>query len=179
MSGLVISGLRAAVGGRDILHGVDLEVRAGEVHAVMGPNGAGTSTLSNVLMGRPGYEVQGGSVTLDGVEMLGLAPWERAQAGLFLAPQDPVEVPGVPLVDVLAAALFAAGRLAEADPAALARRLASEAREIGLAPAFLERALNVDASGGEKKRIETLQLAALQPRLPCSTSSTPDWTSTR
>ncbi|MCU1491430.1 MAG: FeS assembly ATPase SufC [Acidimicrobiaceae bacterium] len=164
MSTLTISGLRAAVGGREILRGIDLEVRSGEVHAVMGPNGAGKSTLSHVLMGHPGYEVLGGSVTLDGVELLTLATWERAQAGLFLAPQDPVEVPGVPIGDVLAAALIAGDRAGEAAPAVLHAKMAAEAAEIGLAPVFLERAINVDASGGEKKRIETLQLATLGPR---------------
>jgi Fe-S cluster assembly ATP-binding protein len=164
MSTLEITGLRAAVGGREILRGVDLVVRSGEVHAVMGPNGAGKSTLAHVLMGHPGYEVLGGSVTLDGLELLGLPTWKRAQAGLFLAPQDPVEVPGVPIRDVLAAALIAGDRPAEADLAALTRRMAAEAAEIGLAPVFLERSLNVDASGGEKKRIETLQLATLAPR---------------
>ena len=163
-STLTIAGLRAAVGGKEILHGVDLQLRSGEVHAVMGPNGAGKSTLSHVLMGHPGYEVLGGSVTLDGVELLGLATFERAQAGLFLAPQDPVEVPGVPISDVLRAALVAAGRDGEAMPDTLARKMSDEAGEIGLAPAFLVRALNVDASGGEKKRIETLQLAILAPR---------------
>lgn len=164
MSTLSISGLRAAVGGREILRGVDLEVRSGEVHAVMGPNGAGKSTLSHVLMGHPGYEVLGGSVTLDGVELLTMATWERAQAGLFLAPQDPVEVPGVPIADVLAAALAAAGRDEEAAAGGLFARMTAEAVAIGLSPAFLERAINVDASGGEKKRIETLQLALLVPR---------------
>jgi Fe-S cluster assembly ATP-binding protein len=103
-------------------------------------------------------------VKLDGVELLGMPTWKRAQAGLYLAPQDPVEIPGVPIADVLAAALVAAGRTGEAEPAALAERMAAEAMEIGLAPIFLERALNVDASGGEKKRIETLQLATLGPR---------------
>jgi Fe-S cluster assembly ATP-binding protein len=164
MSTLRIEGLHASVAGREILRGVDLEVRSGEVHAVMGPNGAGKSTLSHVLMGHPGYEVLSGSVTLDGVELLGLATWERAQAGLFLAPQDPIELPGVPIADVLAAALIAGGRGKEADRGTLAARMAAEASEIGLAPAFLVRALNVDASGGEKKRIETLQLACLAPR---------------
>jgi len=152
------------VGGREILRGVDLEVASGEVHVVMGPNGAGKSTLSHVLMGHPGYEVLAGSVQLDGEELLGLPTWKRAQAGLFLAPQDPVEVPGVPIADVLAAALSAGGRDGEAALDRLLPLMADEAAAIGLAPVFLQRALNVDASGGEKKRIETLQLAALAPR---------------
>ncbi len=163
-STLTIAGLRAAVGGVEILHGIDLELHSGEVHAIMGPNGAGKSTLSHVLMGRAGYEVLGGSVRLDGVELLDLDTYERAQAGLFLAPQDPVEIPGVSIADVLGAALAAAGCEADAEPAALGAKLAAEAAAIGLAPAFLGRALNVDASGGEKKRIETLQLAVLAPR---------------
>jgi len=164
VSTLEISGLRAAVAGREILRGVDLVVRSGEVHAVMGPNGAGKSTLSNVLMGHPGYTVLAGSVRLDGEELLGLPTWRRAQAGLFLAPQDPVEVPGVSIGDVLAAALEAAGRVEDSRPDVVAARLAREAELIGLSPAFISRALNVDASGGEKKRIETLQLAILEPR---------------
>src|SRR3954469_5237118 len=94
MSELVISGLRASVDGKDILRGLDLTVRSGEVHAVMGPNGSGKSTLSHVLMGKPGYTVTGGSVTLDGVDLLALPTWQRAQAGLFLAMQYPIEVPG-------------------------------------------------------------------------------------
>jgi Fe-S cluster assembly ATP-binding protein len=199
MSVLRISGLRAGVAGKEVLHGIDLEVRSGEVHAVMGPNGAGKSTLGYVLMGRPGYEVLGGSATIDGLDLLTLPTYERARAGLFLAPQDPTAVPGVPLPVVLAAAFAAAGpdgegvlSLAEAaaelaaaertgslpagalaagahggssgDGTALQRRLADEARRIGLDVALLERGLNVDASGGERKRLETLQLAMLRPR---------------
>src|SRR6476619_5042717 len=110
MSELRIDDLRATVDGKEILTGVTLTVRSGEVHVVMGPNGSGKSTLSHVLMGKPGYEVLGGSVTLDGTELLGLPAWQRAQAGLFLAMQYPIEVPGVALRDVLNEALVAAGR---------------------------------------------------------------------
>lgn len=159
-SALVISGLRAAVDGNEILKGVDLEIRPGEVHAVMGPNGAGKSTLSHVLMGRPGYEVLAGSVTLDGVELLELPTWQRARAGLFLAMQYPTEVPGVSLDDVLSASV--AADFASDDE--LDRRLRAEAERIGFDDQFLRRALNVDMSGGEKKRNETLQLAVMTPR---------------
>src|SRR5580693_9985837 len=98
---LAIHGLRAGVAGLEVLTGVDLVVRSGEVHAVMGPNGSGKSTLAHVLMGRPGYEILGGSVTLDGIDLLSLPTWERARAGLFLAMQHPIEVPGVSLLTSL------------------------------------------------------------------------------
>src|SRR5438477_3071008 len=101
MTKLVVSGLRAAAGGQEILRGVDFAVESGQVHAVMGPNGSGKSTLAHVIMGKPGYDVTGGSVTLDGVELLELPTWQRAQAGLFLALQYPTEVPGVPLEQAL------------------------------------------------------------------------------
>ena len=110
MSILEISGLRVRVGGQEILKGVDLRVTSGEIHAVMGPNGSGKSTLAHAVMGRPGYDVTGGSVTIDGVELLDLEPSERAKAGLFLSFQYPVEVPGVPVLAVLREALTAAGR---------------------------------------------------------------------
>jgi Fe-S cluster assembly ATP-binding protein len=161
MSSLVVSGLRAGVGGKEILRGVDLEVSSGQVHAVMGPNGSGKSTLAHVIMGAPGYEVLGGSVTLDGVDLLALPTWRRAQAGLFLAMQYPTEVPGVSLADAMAAALAPQGR-ATADVAEL---VASEAVRVGMSPALLARPLNVDLSGGEKKRNETLQLAVLAPKI--------------
>ena len=110
LSVLTISGLHAGVEGRAILRGIDLEVRSGEIHAVMGPNGSGKSTLAHVLMGRPGYEVTAGSVSLDGIELLSLEPFERAQAGLFLTFQYPIEVPGVAISAALAESLLAAGR---------------------------------------------------------------------
>ncbi len=160
MTTLLVDGLRAAAGGSEILHGIDLEVSSGEVHAVMGPNGSGKSTLSHVIMGRPGYTVTGGSVTLDGVDLLLLPTWKRAQAGLFLAMQYPTEVPGVSLESLLIEAALAAGR----DPEVVRERMVVEAGRIGFEERFLERPLNVDLSGGEKKRNETLQLGVLQPK---------------
>jgi Fe-S cluster assembly ATP-binding protein len=159
-SELRIEGLRAAVGEREILNGIDLVVRSGEVHAVMGPNGSGKSTLSHVLMGKPGYEVLGGSVTIDGVDLLGLPTWKRAQAGLFLALQYPIEVPGVSTADMLRESFRASGH----DPSLVDARVAGEAERIGLTTALVERPLNVDLSGGEKKRNETMQLGVLAPR---------------
>ena len=157
---LRIEGLRASVGGIDILHGIDLEIRPGEVHAIMGPNGSGKSTLAHVLMGRHGYEVTGGSVTLDGVDLLALPTWERARAGLFLALQHPTEVPGVSLESVVAEAARADGRSTEG----IYELLVTEAARIGFDERFLARALNVDLSGGEKKRNETLMLSSLKRR---------------
>jgi Fe-S cluster assembly ATP-binding protein len=165
MTTLVVEGLFVSVGGTEILRGIDLEVRSGEVHAVMGPNGAGKSTLGHALMGHPDFTVTGGSLTLDGTDLLALATWERAARGLFLAPQYPVELPGVRPFDVLVEALAARRGGSDPDRAALAARTAAEAAEIGLAAEFLARPLNVDASGGEKKRLETLQLAVLEPAI--------------
>jgi len=165
MSVLKIVGLHARVDSREILRGIDLEVKSGDIHAVMGPNGSGKSTLAHVLMGRPGYEVTSGSVTLDGAELLGLEPYERSKAGLFLTFQYPIEVPGVPLAAALSESLVASGRAAEAEPVVLARRLAAEAAELGIPPEIMQRSLNVDLSGGEAKRNETLQLAVLRPRI--------------
>jgi Fe-S cluster assembly ATP-binding protein len=158
---LEIRGLRAGVAGKEILQGIDLTIRSGEVHAVMGPNGSGKSTLSHVILGRPGYEVLGGTVTLDGADVLAMTPWERAQAGLFLAMQYPTEVPGVALVDLLEASFAAAGRDVSEVPALVA----AEAERIGFDERFLTRPLNVDLSGGEKKRNETLQLGVLRPAI--------------
>ena len=158
---LEVEGLRAGVAGKEILRGVDLTVRSGEVHAVMGPNGSGKSTLAHVLMGRPGYEVLGGSVRLDGVDLLGLAPWERAQAGLFLALQYPTEVPGVSLHDLLETSARAAGRAVGGIDDAIA----GEVERLALDPRLVDRPLNVDLSGGEKKKNETLQLGVLRPAI--------------
>jgi Fe-S cluster assembly ATP-binding protein len=157
---LSVAGLRAGVPEREILEGIDLELRSGEVHAVMGPNGSGKSTLAHVLMGRPGLRVSAGGVSLDGIDLLALPTWKRAQAGLFLVPQYPTEVPGVSLQDALGEALTAAGR----DRAEVPELVAAEAGRIGFDPRFLDRPLNVDLSGGEKKRNETVQLGVLRPR---------------
>ena len=161
MSTLEIKGLRAGVGGKEILRGIDLTVSSGEVHAVMGPNGSGKSTLSHVLMGRPGYEVLGGNVLLDGRDLLSLPAHERAKAGLFLAMQYPTEVPGVAVEEMLTEALVATGK-AGSDVHAV---MAEEAVKIGFDERFLARPLNVDLSGGEKKRNETLQLGVLRPKI--------------
>jgi Fe-S cluster assembly ATP-binding protein len=162
---LCIEGLRAGIPGREILRGVTLTVRSGEVHAVMGPNGSGKSTLAHVLMGRPGYEILDGSVTLDGIDLLALPTWQRARAGLFLGMQHPIEVPGVSLVKSLTAARqrIPADEIG-AGAGDMGDRLHEEARRIGFDERFLSRPLNVDLSGGERKRNETLQLGVLRPR---------------
>ena len=160
MSTLEIRGLRAAVGDKEILKGIDLTVKSGEVHAIMGPNGAGKSTLSAVIMGKPGYTVLGGSVTLDGEELLDLPTWQRAVRGLHLVMQYPTEVPGVHVDEVLVEALRARGR----STAGLDSVIAAEAGRINFDADLVSRALNVDLSGGEKKRNETLQLGVLAPR---------------
>ena len=157
-----MSGLRAAAGGQEILRGVDFAVESGQVHAVMGPNGSGKSTLAHVIMGRPGYEVLAGSVTLDGTDLLELPTWRRAQAGLFLALQYPTEVPGVSLEEALVEAVQARG---DGEGEGVHQRLADEAARVGLDARFLGRALNVDFSGGEKKRNETVQLGVLRPKI--------------
>ena len=160
MSALEIKGLRAEVAGKEILQGIDLVVKSGEVHAIMGPNGAGKSTLSAVIMGKPGYKVLAGSVTLDGVDMLALPTWERAIAGLHLVMQYPTEVPGVHADQVMAEALTARHRGTEG----MAARITQEALRINMDPELVTRALNVDLSGGEKKRNETMQLGVLEPK---------------
>ncbi len=159
MSVLKVTDLHAAVDGHEILRGVDLEIASGEVHALMGPNGSGKSTLAHVLMGRDDYVVTAGSVTIDGEELLGLPTWQRAERGLFLAMQYPVEVPGVRLVDFLEAAIRGRG----GEPNGLTVRLAAEAERLHVDEQFLTRGVNVEFSGGEQKRAETLQLAVLEP----------------
>ena len=158
---LEIINLAVSVGGSQILNDVSLTIKSGEVHAVMGPNGAGKSTLSAALMGKPGYVVTGGSVKLDGVDMLALPTWQRATAGLHLIMQYPTEIPGVMLQDAMSAALDARKR----DTANLRSLIATEAKRISFDTELVDRAVNVDFSGGEKKRNETVQLAVLQPKI--------------
>jgi Fe-S cluster assembly ATP-binding protein len=160
MSTLLIRDLHAAVDGFEILRGVDLEVRTGEVHALMGPNGSGKSTLSHALMGRSDYAVTAGSVTIDGEELLELPTWQRAARGLFLAMQYPVAVPGVPVGELVGAAMRARGD----DGAGLGERLRAEADRLDVRDEFLTRGVNDEFSGGEQKRMETLQLAVLAPK---------------
>jgi Fe-S cluster assembly ATP-binding protein len=161
MSTLEIRDLQVKVGDTQILNGITLTIRSGEVHAIMGPNGAGKSTLSAAIMGKPGYEITGGSITLDGKDVLKMATWERAVAGLHLVMQYPTEVPGVRLSEVLAEALGA--RNANTDN--LNKRITEEAQRINFDQELVNRAVNVDFSGGEKKRNETLQLAMLNPTI--------------
>jgi Fe-S cluster assembly ATP-binding protein len=151
-----IEGLRVEVAGKEVVKGFDLTMHSGEVHAIMGPNGSGKSTLAHALTGHPGYRVLDGSATIDGVELLTLSPTDRARAGLMLALQQPFELPGVRPFDLLEAA--------GANPATLRVRLLEEASRVDLRPELLDRFVNVDLSGGERKRAEMVQLGVLQPK---------------
>jgi Fe-S cluster assembly ATP-binding protein len=165
---LDISGLRASVGGIEILKGVDLAVMPGEVHAVMGPNGSGKSTLAQVLAGNPAYEVTAGEVIYNGENLLDLEPEERAQRGLFLAFQYPVEIPGVSNAYFLRAAfneIRKARGEEEVDPLEFAELMDERLEMVGMDDSMLSRSVNTGFSGGEKKRNEILQMAVLQPRL--------------
>jgi Fe-S cluster assembly ATP-binding protein len=151
-----------------ILKGVDLEVRAGEVHAIMGPNGSGKSTLSYVLSGRDGYDVTEGTATLDGADLLAIEPEERAAAGLFLAFQYPIEIPGVSNMVFLRTALNAQRKARgeeELNAAAFLKLVREKAKALDIEAEMLKRPVNVGFSGGEKKRNEILQMAVLEPRM--------------
>ena len=165
---LSIKNLRVKVEGKEILKGIDLEVKAGEVHAIMGPNGSGKSTLAHVLSGRDGYRVSGGEVSFRGEGLLELEPEERARRGLFLAMQYPVELPGVNNLTFLRESLNAIRRARgekEIDALSFMRLVREKAREVKLDEKLLKRSVNAGFSGGEKKRNEILQMAVLEPRL--------------
>lgn len=154
-------------GDKEILKGVSLDIPAGEVHAIMGPNGAGKSTLSYVLSGREDYEVTGGSVELDGEDLLELEPEERAAAGLFLAFQYPVEIPGVNMSTFLKTSINAIRKQRGEEPLdalALLKLMKGKCAELGISDDMMKRAVNVGFSGGEKKRNEVLQMAMLEPK---------------
>jgi Fe-S cluster assembly ATP-binding protein len=165
---LEIRELRAEVQGTEILHGVDLTVRAGEVHAIMGPNGSGKSTLAGVLAGHPAYTVTGGSIRYEGKDLLALAPEERAREGVFLAFQYPVEIKGITNAYFLRSALNAVRKhrgLEELDPIDFIGVLEEKAKVVDLGDEMMNRPVNDGFSGGEKKRNEILQMAVLEPRL--------------
>jgi Fe-S cluster assembly ATP-binding protein len=164
---LKIENLQAKVADEDlqILKGVDLELNAGEIHAIMGPNGSGKSTLAKVLAGHPGYEVTGGSVTFEGEDILEAEPDERSQAGIFLAFQYPVEIPGVSIANFLRTALQAHAGDEELDLFEFQDLLMEKMDLLDMDPTFAERPVNDGFSGGEKKRNEILQMACLQPKL--------------
>ena len=165
---LSVQGLSARVGDDEILRGLDLEVGAGEVHAIMGPNGSGKSTFAHVLSGREGYEVTGGRVRFDGQDLLALEPEERARLGLFLAFQYPVELPGVNNMYFLKAALNAMRKSRgedEFDAVSFMRLMKERLKILHLDESLLKRPVNVGFSGGEKKRNEVFQMALLEPKL--------------
>ena len=165
---LVIKNLHARVEGREILKGINLTVNAGEVHAVMGPNGSGKSTLAHILAGREGYEVTAGGVSYEGKDLLSMQPEERARAGVFLAFQYPVEIPGVNNVYLLKAAFNAIRKQRgeeELDAMDFLALVKAKMQFMEMDPSFLNRAVNEGFSGGEKKRNEILQMLVLEPKL--------------
>ena len=168
MALIEINDLHASVGGAEILKGITLRINAGEMHAIMGPNGSGKSTLAQVLAGHPAYMVTGGSVTFDGQDLLDMEAEERAHAGLFLAFQYPVEIPGVTNAYFLRIAyneVRKARGLEELDPMDFLDLLEEKLKLVEWGPEVMERAVNFGFSGGEKKRNEILQMAVLEPRL--------------
>ena len=165
---LEIKNLHAGVSGAEILKGIDLSVRLGEVHAIMGPNGSGKSTLAQVLAGHPAYVLTAGTITYDGKDLTGMKPEERAQAGVFLAFQYPVEIRGVTNAYFLRSALNALRKARgqeELDPVDFLEVLDQKLRTIGWDESLMNRPVNEGFSGGEKKRNEIVQLAVLEPRL--------------
>jgi Fe-S cluster assembly ATP-binding protein len=161
--GLITRDLRVAVQGNEILKGIDLSVKPGQVHALMGPNGSGKSTLAFTIAGHPGYDVTSGSVTLDGEELLGLPPDKRARAGVFLSFQYPAAIPGVSVANFLRSARQAV-RSGDLSPAKFRALVFEKLDTLDMDPAFLGRYVNDGFSGGEKKRLEMLQMAIIAPK---------------
>ena len=162
-----ITDLHAEIDGKEILKGINLEIPAGEVHAIMGPNGSGKSTLSYVLSGREGYDITSGSVLFEGEDILDMDPEERASKGLFLAFQYPVEIPGVQMSNFLRTAVNAlrvARGESELDALEFLKLVKQKMKELGVSDEMIKRPVNVGASGGEKKRNEVLQMAMLEPK---------------
>ena len=165
---LSIKNLQVSVEGNPILKGLNLEIKAGEIHAIMGPNGSGKSTLSHILAGRPGYEVTGGEVHYQGKNLFDLNPEERARAGIFLAFQYPIEIPGVNNTSFLKKAVNEIRKhhgQEELDAVDFLQMIKAKMKLVGMDPAFLRRPVNEGFSGGEKKRNEILQMAMLEPRM--------------
>jgi Fe-S cluster assembly ATP-binding protein len=165
---LEIKNLHVSVGGKEILKGLNLSIAAGQVHAIMGPNGSGKSTLSYVLAGRAGYDITQGSISYDGQDLAALAPEERAAKGVFLAMQYPVEIPGVTTMMFLKSALNAQRRArgeSELDAMTVLKSVRAKGAALNVSEEMLKRALNVGFSGGEKKRLEILQMTLFEPRL--------------
>lgn len=165
---LTVKNLHAGVEDKEILRGIDLQVNAGEVHAIMGPNGSGKSTFAQVLAGKEDFEVTEGSVTLDGEDLLELEPDERAAKGVFMAFQYPVQIPGVSNAYFLRSAVNAirkARGLPEVDPMQFLKTLREKAAIVGIEEEMIQRAVNEGFSGGEKKRNEVFQMLVLEPRL--------------
>ena len=172
MSVLEIKNLQVSVdadgGEREILKGVDLTIRSGETHAIMGPNGSGKSTLSYVIAGKPDYDILDGEILLNGVNVLDMEAHERAAAGLFLAFQYPLEIPGVTTMTFLKTALNSQRRTrgeSDLDAVSVLKLVRAKAKELNVSEEMIKRALNVGFSGGEKKRNEILQMAMLEPKL--------------
>ena len=165
---LKIENLSATVGGKKVLQGLSLTLNAGEVHAIMGPNGSGKSTLSYVLAGRAGYDITQGSILYNGEDLVALAPEERAAKGVFLAMQYPVEIPGVTTMTFLKTALNSQRRArgeSDLDAVGVLKLVRAKAKTLNVSEEMLKRALNVGFSGGEKKRLEILQMAIFEPKL--------------
>ena len=165
---LEIKNLHVAVGDKEILKGLNLSIAAGEVHAIMGPNGSGKSTLSYVLAGRAGYDITEGSILYNGEDLAAMAPEVRAAKGVFLAMQYPVEIPGVTTMTFLKTALNAQRRQrgeADIDAVGVLKLVRAKAKSLNVSEEMLKRALNVGFSGGEKKRLEILQMALFEPKL--------------